>query len=138
MILYYVLHGFISCIQFFFVLAFLFFFFAATRARYFHSLKRRAVFRLRTDWPVLPETIPLSCTEAKTESRANWAPSQYSDGLTRYGDFLYKDKTVVRHYSGNPYTSKTTSLYLDSLLGYSTGEFQALPLIVLVVFGATN
>ena len=28
--------------------------------------------------------------------------------------------------------------YLDSLLGYSSGEFQALPLIVYAAFGAVN
>ena len=47
-------------------------------------------------------------------------PSQYTykDRLSRYGDFHYKDKTVVKPsylYNGNPYIGKTavTSLYWD-------------------------
>ena len=48
-----------------------------------------------------------------------WSPSQYKDGLSRYGDFHYKDKTVLRPsylYDGNPYTGKTIYLYWDSPL----------------------
>ena len=44
------------------------------------------------------------------------APSQYKDGLSRYGDFHYKDKTVVRLsylYNGNSYTGKTAFVYWD-------------------------
>ena len=44
------------------------------------------------------------------------APYQYKDSLFRYGDFHYKDKTVVRLssiYNGNPYTGKAPSLYRD-------------------------
>ena len=42
------------------------------------------------------------------------APFQYKDHLYWYGDFHYKDKTVMRPsylYNDNPYTGKTTSLY---------------------------
>ena len=45
------------------------------------------------------------------------APSLYKDRLSRYGDFHYKDKAVVRPsyiYNGNPYTGKTASLYWDT------------------------
>ena len=47
-----------------------------------------------------------------------WAPSQYKDGLSRYGNFHYNDRTVVRRsylYTGNSYTGKTTSLCWDGL-----------------------
>ena len=47
----------------------------------------------------------------RTEGRA---PSQCKDGLSRYDDFHYKDKTVVRWsylYNGNLYTDNMTSLY---------------------------
>ena len=43
--------------------------------------------------------------------------SQYKDHLSRYGDFHYKDETVVRPsdlYNGNSYTVKTALLYWDS------------------------
>ena len=43
-----------------------------------------------------------------------WAPSQYKDHLSRYGDFHYKDETVIRPshlYNGNSHIGKTTSLY---------------------------
>ena len=43
-----------------------------------------------------------------------WVPSPYKDGL--YGDFHYKDKTVMISsylYNGNPYTDKMASLYWD-------------------------
>ena len=46
-------------------------------------------------------------------------PSQYKDGLFRYGYFHYKDKAVMRLsylYNGNSYTIKTTCLYWDSPL----------------------
>ena len=48
-----------------------------------------------------------------------WALSQYKNGLSRYGVFRYKDKTVMRAsylYNGNSYTGKTTSLYWDRAL----------------------
>ena len=48
-----------------------------------------------------------------------WAPSQYKDCLSRYRDFHYKDKLVVRLsylHNGNPYTGKMASLYLDGPL----------------------
>ena len=47
-------------------------------------------------------------------SQWNQGPPQYIDCLSRYGDFHYKDKTVVRLsylYNGNRHTGKTTSLY---------------------------
>ena len=53
------------------------------------------------------------------------APSQYKDGPSRYGDFRYKDKTVSRPsylYNGNPYASKTTSLFWDGPLVASNGN----------------
>ena len=47
-----------------------------------------------------------------------WAPSQYKYGLSMYGDLHYENKTVVRPsypiYNGDPYISKTASLYWDS------------------------
>ena len=42
---------------------------------------------------------------------------QYKDRLSSYGDFHYKDKTVVRPsylYYGNAYTGKSASLYIFS------------------------
>ena len=41
-----------------------------------------------------------------------WVLLQYKDGLLSYGDFHYKDKTVVKPfdlYNENPYTVKTIS-----------------------------
>ena len=41
---------------------------------------------------------------------------QMKDRLTRYRNFCYNDKTVVRYcylYNGNPYTGKAASLYWD-------------------------
>ena len=48
--------------------------------------------------------------------RTIWAPSQYKDGQSRYGNSHCKDKAVVRPfhlYNGNPYTGKTASLFWD-------------------------
>ena len=48
---------------------------------------------------------------------APWAPSQYKNGLSKYGDFYCQDKTVASPsylYNGDYYTGKTTSLYWDS------------------------
>ena len=45
----------------------------------------------------------------------NWAPFQYKNRLSRYGDLHYKHKTVVRPsylYDTNPYIGKTASLNL--------------------------
>ena len=47
---------------------------------------------------------------------ASRAPPQYEDCLSRYGDFPYKDTTVMRQsdpHKGNSYTGKTASLYWD-------------------------
>ena len=62
------------------------------------------------------------------------SPSQHKDRLSRYVDFHYKDKTVVRPfylYNGDPYTGKMTS-YWDSpqiitrtMIVLSIGIFQA-------------
>ena len=44
------------------------------------------------------------------------APSQYEDGLSRYGDSCYKVKTVVRLsclYNGNSYADKPASFHWD-------------------------
>ena len=46
--------------------------------------------------------------------RWNSAPFQYENSLSRYVDFHYKEKMVVRLsylYNGNSHTGKTTSLY---------------------------
>ena len=48
-----------------------------------------------------------------------WAPSQYKDHLSRYGDSHSKYERVIRPsyppflYNGQPYTRKTISLYSD-------------------------
>ena len=50
-------------------------------------------------------------------SKATGAVSQCKDRLFIYGDFYYKDKTVMRPsylYNGNPYTGKTAYLYWDN------------------------
>ena len=65
----------------------------------------------------------VSChaTERKAGLSGTWAPSQYKDGLSRYGDFHYKDKTVARlfyFYDGDSYTGKTTFLYWDGPLAW--------------------
>ena len=44
-----------------------------------------------------------------------WATSQYNGGLSRYGNFHYKDNL----YSGNSYTEKITSLYWEGTLVHS-------------------
>ena len=47
------------------------------------------------------------------------ALSEYKDGLSEYGDFHYKDETVVRLsylYNGNSYTGKAEILYWDGPL----------------------
>ena len=52
-----------------------------------------------------------SCSPATT-----WGLSSYEDHLSRYGDFHYKNKTVMRLcylYNGNSFTGKTTSFYWD-------------------------
>ena len=44
------------------------------------------------------------------------APSQYKDGLSRYGDSHYQDKTVIRRsylYYDNPYCGQTVPLFWD-------------------------
>ena len=59
-------------------------------------------------------------------SQWTWAPHQYKDGLSRYGDSHYKDKTVVRPpypYNGNPYIGKKASLYWDGPLLASNGIY---------------
>ena len=41
-------------------------------------------------------------------------PPQYKDRFSRFDDFYYKDKTVMRPwylYNGNPYTCKAISMY---------------------------
>ena len=58
------------------------------------------------------------CTNLGFDSynHAIWALSQYEDGLPRYGDFHYEDKTVIRlsyFYNRNPYSDKTAPLYWD-------------------------
>ena len=60
------------------------------------------------------------CDSIYHEGATRWRgqPSQYKDCLSRYGDFHYKDKTVVRpsyFYNGNSYTGKKISLYWDAL-----------------------
>ena len=50
-----------------------------------------------------------------------WPLSPGKDYLSRYGNFHYKEKTVVRKsylYNGNPYIVKMASLYWDSPLEY--------------------
>ena len=47
------------------------------------------------------------------------APSQYQDGLSNYGYFHDKVKTVVKQFylcNANSYTGKTMSLYWNGLL----------------------
>ena len=56
-------------------------------------------------------------TTMKMQYWDTWAPSQYKDRLSRYGDSHVKDKPVVRPSylkHENPYTGKTTSLYRDA------------------------
>ena len=46
-------------------------------------------------------------------SRDSGAPFQYKDHLSRYGVYLYKDKTLgstYYFYNGNPYIGKTASI----------------------------
>ena len=46
------------------------------------------------------------------------APSQYKDHISRYGDFHYKEKMLMRPsylYNGNSYTENTASLYWGRL-----------------------
>ena len=45
------------------------------------------------------------------------APSEYKKGLSRYGEFHYKDKSVAKLsylYNGNSYTGKTDIFILSS------------------------
>ena len=55
-------------------------------------------------------------------STETWAPSQYKDLLSRYMDFHYEDKTVVRpsyHPNGNSQTGKAY-LYKDEPLDFGS------------------
>ena len=74
-------------------------------------------------------SVPYSCTYRSHFVMLLWyilsypfhsgGPFQYKDRLSNYGDFLYKDKAVVRpsyHYNGNSYTENTPSLYWDGPL----------------------
>ena len=52
--------------------------------------------------------------DTETGPQGPRALSQYKDSLSRFVDFHYKDKTVMRPcypYNGNSYTGETTSLY---------------------------
>ena len=53
----------------------------------------------------------VSSSTVTTHHTATKGPSKYIDGLSRYCDFHYKDKTVRPSYlyKVNPYTSKTSS-----------------------------
>ena len=74
-------------------------------------------------WPVTRKTFPfddvIMIPVDIYDSVVNWIPSQYKDGFSKYGDFHYKDQTVVMpSYLSNcdSYTGKTISLYQNGLL----------------------
>ena len=65
---------------------------------------------LQSDWKALQLFI--------LHVQSNLGPiSIYKDHLSRFGDYCYKDKTIVRHsysYDGNPCTGKAVYFYWDS------------------------
>ena len=75
------------------------------------SANRRAGYfsNLACDWL----SIVWAYSEQERENGPR-APSQYRDDLSRYGDFHYKEKMIVRPsflYNGNPHTAKTSSYW---------------------------
>ena len=78
----------------------------------------RTVYDITTHELRTPTAMVLTCFVWNIKLFCTRALFQYKDGLSRYGDFHYKDKTVMRPYylyNGNTYIGKMVSLYWDSL-----------------------